>query len=89
MCSCEAIDRELTSDESSGLGLYVSQAIGEERIISCPFSLAITPAVATAAITQVCGISAEDLVHDGAPWSERMLAATYVGLHVLHADDAE
>ncbi|GMK54051.1 hypothetical protein CspeluHIS016_0106370 [Cutaneotrichosporon spelunceum] len=76
---------EVRDDEFSGLGLYTSAPIGEERIISCPFSVAITPALAAAAITEVCGVKDEDLVHNGERWPERMLAAAYLGLHQLYA----
>lgn len=66
----------------------------DERLISCPFSLAITPALATSAITKVTGVGESDLIMDvvgGKPWNERMRVAAYVGLHWVHADkkDAE
>ncbi|BEI81573.1 hypothetical protein CcaverHIS002_0207330 [Cutaneotrichosporon cavernicola] len=75
---------EVRDDASSGLGLYATADIGEERLISCPFSVAITPTLAADAITKVCGVKDEDFVHDGERWSERMLAAAYVGLHQLY-----
>ncbi|BEJ04917.1 hypothetical protein CcaverHIS641_0207340 [Cutaneotrichosporon cavernicola] len=44
---------EVRDDASSGLGLYATADIGEERLISCPFSVAITPTLAADAITKV------------------------------------
>ncbi|BEJ12274.1 hypothetical protein CspHIS471_0207340 [Cutaneotrichosporon sp. HIS471] len=76
---------EVRDDASSGLGLYATADIGEERLISCPFSVAITPTLAADAITKVCRVKDEDFVHEGERWSERMLAAAYVGLHQLYA----
>lgn len=79
--------RELTTDSSSGLGIYTTTHISaDERLISCPFSLAITPALATSAIVSVTGVAESDLVYNGKPWSERMLAAVYVGLHWIYSD---
>jgi hypothetical protein len=50
--------------------------------VSCPFDVAITPALSTRAITAVTGVPSDQLVwRDGERWNARMLAAAYIGLH--------
>ncbi|KAL1410964.1 hypothetical protein Q8F55_001907 [Vanrija albida] len=81
-------------DEAHGLGLFAAAPIAaDERLISTPFALAITPALATVAVERVTGVPASSLVFpDGArageKWNERMLAAAYIGLHWVHEAEA-
>jgi hypothetical protein len=70
-----------------GLSVIAVQDIpADETIVSIPFSLAITPEVARAAlqsIRQSCNISLnyDDFTNNLAGWSERQLICTYICLH--------
>lgn len=81
----------LTADEESGgLGLFTDASIpADERLISCPFSCAVTPDVAVSAISALYGVSEDDLVLDGKPWDERMLISAYIGLHWVWAENGK
>ncbi|WOO80919.1 Ribosomal lysine N-methyltransferase set10 [Vanrija pseudolonga] len=80
-------------EETHGLGLFATKAIAPDaRLISTPFKLAITPALASASIEAVTGVAGASLTwpegseHAGEKWNERMLAAAYIGLHWVYAD---
>lgn len=78
---------QLTADPSSGLGLYTEAPIAaDERLISCPFSCAITPKLATEALEQLYDVSTCDFKINGKDWDEKMLIAAYVCLHWVWAD---
>ena len=62
---------------SSGFNVVAKDAIGTDTsIISCPFSLAITPGLARQALIAVFE-QAETLVG----WNERQLVCTYISMH--------
>ncbi|KAI0092331.1 hypothetical protein BDY19DRAFT_929531 [Irpex rosettiformis] len=67
----------------SGFNVVAKNSIEEDAaIVSCPFSLAITPGLARKALNAILG-QAEGLQK----WNERQLVCTYVSLHWILAND--
>lgn len=64
----------------------------DDRLVSCPFAVAITPGLSTRVVAAVTGVPAEDLLWPagsdkaGEPWNERMRTAAYIGLHWVWDD---
>ncbi|WVN85843.1 uncharacterized protein L203_100995 [Cryptococcus depauperatus CBS 7841] len=84
---------KLQIDDTTGLSIFAAKPIGpNERLVSCPFDLAVTPETATRAICQVAGLEEENLVWPmgtlgkGEPWNERMRIGAYLGLHWVYQD---
>ncbi|RXK36867.1 hypothetical protein M231_05841 [Tremella mesenterica] len=73
----------LKLDPYTGLSIYTSTPLSpDERILSCPLSLTITPTLATRAICAEYDIVESELImRDGTPWSEKILLAVYLVLH--------
>ncbi|EPS95499.1 hypothetical protein FOMPIDRAFT_1062699 [Fomitopsis schrenkii] len=57
----------------------------EETVVSCPFSLAITPNVSLTALVSGFGSSASPALNT---WSERQLICSYICLHWILGDDS-
>ncbi|WRT63968.1 uncharacterized protein IL334_000895 [Kwoniella shivajii] len=84
---------DLKIDADTGLSPFSTSSIGpDERLVSCPFDLAITSNIATRAIYQIKDITESDLVwpagtsKQGEKWNERMRIAAYLGLHWIYQD---
>ena len=81
LCVCSKIDQFL--DEGTGLSIYTTTSIPPDaHLISCPFTLAITPKIAVGAIVSLCP-NVQDSVKE---WNERMVIAVYLTLHWIWAD---
>ncbi|WVQ97119.1 hypothetical protein IAU59_004229 [Kwoniella sp. CBS 9459] len=84
---------ELKVDPQYGLSVFSTGSIkADERLVSCPFELAITAQLASKAVAEVTGIKEEELVwpvgssREGESWNERMRIGAYLGLHWVHAE---
>ncbi|KGB77599.1 cytoplasmic protein [Cryptococcus deuterogattii 99/473] len=89
---------KLRIDESTGLSVFADDTIHpEEKLVSCPFSLAVTSELATQAVCEITGIEEgqliwpKDLGKEDEPWNERMRIGAYLGLHWVYQErpDAE
>ena len=71
---------QLSGTVSSGLNVVSHQDIpADTKIVSCPFNLAITPAVARKGLAAVLRVYETHSTFDG--WSERQLIASYLCMH--------
>ena len=71
-------------DPNTGLSIYATEEIGkEEKVVSCPFGLVITPQLAREAIEGLA--EGSDLEGVGG-WKETMLICGYICLHWIHHD---
>lgn len=63
-----------------------------EKLVSCPFSLAVTSELATQAVCEITGIEEgqliwpKDLGKEDEPWNERMRIGAYLGLHWVYQE---
>ncbi|WWC58388.1 uncharacterized protein I303_100928 [Kwoniella dejecticola CBS 10117] len=79
---------EVKIDPETGLSPFSTASIGaDERLVSCPFDLAITSELASRTIIEVAQLTEEELVwpagtsKEGEKWNERMRIAAYLGFH--------
>ncbi|WWC86058.1 uncharacterized protein L201_000929 [Kwoniella dendrophila CBS 6074] len=79
---------ELKVDPETGLSPFSTSAIDkDERLVSCPFEIAITSELATKAICKLIQVKEDQLVwpaessKQGEKWNERMKIGAYLGLH--------
>lgn len=84
----------ILADPTFGLSVVSTASIDSDaQLISCPFSLAITSELATAAICAVHGVKLEDLVwpagtsKEGEKWNDRMRVGAYIALHWVKMED--
>ncbi|WVR05731.1 hypothetical protein IAU60_002756 [Kwoniella sp. DSM 27419] len=87
---------ELKVDRQTGLSVFSTASIGpDERLVSCPFDLAITAYSATQAIIELRSTAEADLVWPagsskaGERWNERMRIGAYLGLHWVYTDSQQ
>lgn len=81
-------------DPLTGLSAFADTDIAsDERLISCPFAIAVTPELARTAICAAASIEAGDLFWPagtskaGERWNDRMLIGAYLGLHWVYEDE--
>ncbi|WVW82084.1 hypothetical protein I302_104089 [Kwoniella bestiolae CBS 10118] len=84
---------QLQIDPETGLSPISTSIIGpDERLVSCPFDLAITSELATQALCEITNTTEEDLVwpaessRQGENWNARMRIGGYLGLHWIYQD---
>ncbi|WWC99479.1 hypothetical protein V866_006382 [Kwoniella sp. B9012] len=84
---------ELKVDPETGLSPFSTFSIGpDERLVSCPFDLAITSELATQAICEIANVAEEQLVwpaessRQGEKWNARMGIGAYLGLHWIYQE---
>ena len=79
---------DLIVDTNTGLSIYTTQEIGkEEKVVSCPFGLVITPQLARQAIESLSeGSERSEGVDAVGEWKETMLICGYICLHWIHHD---
>ncbi|KAK8865828.1 hypothetical protein IAR55_000976 [Kwoniella newhampshirensis] len=83
-------------DEITGLSIFATEPLAsDERLVSCPFELAVTSDVATQAVCEIVAVDEEELVWPagsskaGQAWNERMRIGAYLGLHWVHQQKKE
>ncbi|KAI9638021.1 uncharacterized protein MKK02DRAFT_36002 [Dioszegia hungarica] len=81
-------------DPSTGLSAFAQADIDkDERLISCPFNLAVTPELAGEAICAIESLKEDELVwlagtsRAGEKWNDRMRIGAYIGLHWVRTDE--
>ncbi|WWD17987.1 hypothetical protein CI109_102433 [Kwoniella shandongensis] len=84
---------KLQIDEITGLSAFSTGPIAsDERLVSCPFELAVTSGLATQAVCETVAVEEEELVWPagsskaGEAWNERMRIGAYLGLHWVYQD---
>lgn len=87
---------KLQVDESTGLSVFADNTIKpEEKLVSCPFSLAVTSELATQAVCEIAGVEKGQLIwpkghaKEGKPWNERMRIGAYLGFHWIYQERPE
>ncbi|WVF70755.1 hypothetical protein IAT40_005549 [Kwoniella sp. CBS 6097] len=87
---------ELKVDPQFGLSVFSTAPIkADERLVSCPFELAITAQVASKAVAQVTGIKEDEMVwpagssKEGEKWNERMRIGAYLELHWVYKEKSD
>ncbi|WVQ85339.1 hypothetical protein IAT38_007504 [Cryptococcus sp. DSM 104549] len=84
---------KLQIDDVTGLSVFATEPIAaDEKLVSCPFELAVTSELAAQAVCETAAVDEEELVWPagsskaGEAWSERMLIGAYLGLHWVYED---